>query len=171
MRKLVIVICIAVLMLAAAGPALADQGGWKDRVYIGPWSGTVSIGPGEEPVLRLGWSACSEGLTSDFIDVAVHNIVIVKDAIPVGTYSTGDGEFSKPAVFGSSDACLHGDGTTWVTWWNLDDLGVDDPGTYEVQWEFYVEWPIVDGGDWDGNGYVDVWDEHRDWFVEIEVYE
>lgn len=161
---------IILVFIIAIGISAFSNGNAKTHVEFRPWAGYVAIGPGELPVLYWGWGSCSEGLSWDFLDAVVQNVYVYQDGVLVGEYLNA-GEWGDPYASGASEACLHGDGTIWSTFMTFEDLDIDDAGIYEVHTEFYLSFPVTDGGDSDGDGFLDLYNPYRYWITTVEVFE
>lgn len=157
-------------MLMAASPA-----GEKEKVRIGPWMDLVTIGPGQEGVIRWGWLTCTQGLMEDHIRATEQEYRLVYEGevtqeIDVERAARHWGEPYEPS--GSTEYCIWPARATWVGYWEFEKLELKKPGLYELEVYIALSEPLIDGLDMDQDGEADVYEGVRyDKVITIEVIE
>jgi hypothetical protein len=126
----------------------------KEPVYFGPNAGEITIGPKQTAVIRFGWVNCSKGLTQDWIDHSVFKLMLYKDEILLTTVSTENGYWiwENPVP---GDQCLHGNESVTARW-HYELLELKDPGTYNLYIQRETTVPMIDGWDYDADGFPDI---------------
>jgi len=152
MSKKLFYTTIAILISASMLMA-ANMPAKKQPVYILPASGEVTINSTQTAIARIDWIACSKGLTQDWIDQVVFKLELYQNGTLLQTVETHQGYWNMYAVDPIS-SCLHINEPQEADW-QFDSLNFKKPGTYNLI--FYRSWnaPLTDGGDWDGDGYID----------------
>ena len=72
--------------------------------------------------------------------------------------------------FGPADWCLIGNGTLWASHWRYS-IGTLPPGTYEIKLLHWLDHPVIDGGDWNGDVRLDFFEGEREETVTVHVVE
>jgi hypothetical protein len=181
MKKLIplFILILAALIVSDAGavghPPICqpDDGGLVncegDVVLILPWrfdlNTILTLRPNQEVVLGARWGACKKGLVTSFIPAARLDWLV--DGYPLFGSSFDkayDKEMKKqwgsvwadesnPAI----DQCVMNTEETWWSYWTYS-LGTLAPGDHPVQLNYWLSRPARDGGDYDGDGKMDVFE-------------
>jgi hypothetical protein len=136
-----------------------------------PNGSTIKVTSDQEIILGIGWGACTPGLVRAFIQ-AVNlewtlngQLVLPQSEVPE---FWGNIDVINP---GPVSSCLAGNGTVWGSSWRYS-LGNLEPGNYTVHFLEWLPHPLIDGGDYDGNGKMDLFSGViTDWSVTIQVTE
>ena len=150
-----IALLLALAFIMAAPLAFANE----DPLIVIPYIGGPNYyaAEGQEVIIRGRWGACNRGLTT----AAPYKIAIEMEASldgqpflaidpPARDY------WSRPEIFdGDPGPCLIPTDTIWVTYWDYS-LGQLSAGEYDVHFVYSMEKPFIDGGDYDGDGRMDV---------------
>ena len=146
------------LGLALVGATPAAQ---KEEVRIAPWYDEVTVGPGQEAVIRWGWGNCTRGLTDDWVNATVHRYTLKRNGVVVQEISAQKAEkyWSAPYVTdGQIELCVWPAQNTWASIWEYDKLKLNSPGDYELEVYVFLEEPLIDGYDMDQDGQADWYD-------------
>jgi hypothetical protein len=126
------------------GPYVHEVGFWWDEVIAHTH---------DEIVLRAGWGACTKGLVKAFQKAAHIDITINREPL----YPEGDEALYwsaiEPIELEGCKAAPNGSQASGSAW--RYSLGSLEQGVYEVYVHWWLDHPIVDGGDWDGDGKMD----------------
>jgi hypothetical protein len=152
MKKLLVISLILCLAFALASATTFAQSG-DGTVQIIPWAqDELTVSPDDELILHTGWAACKRGLVRTYINAAHYQWSINGDPILSDEETAqyfGPIEFIGPRYW-----CLIGDGTAWRSYWDYS-IGTLEPGTYEIGLVRWLDHPVIDGGDHDGDGRLD----------------
>jgi hypothetical protein len=164
MKRVGIVSLLWILVLCLVIPlASAD-----DPVIITPYQGgpDFEVEAGKDVFIRAGWSACTRGLTRAFSKNALLSMEIQQDGSPYLVVEPPSREYwSDPFPAGlDTSPCVMKTDNYWSVEW-LYPLGALDPGTYDVHFLYYLEHKFPDGGDYDGDGRIDIFD----FFLERDI--
>ena len=143
------------ISIAASVLISANKLAKKQPVYINRGSGEVTVSLSSQyAVARFGWGACSKGMEQDFIDHFVVNLQLLQNGVVLQTVTTNQGIWTMNAT-NPAPVCLHIN-EPQLAYWEYANLNLKKPGTYTLV--FSSEWtaPLADGGDYDGNGFVDI---------------
>ena len=125
----------------------------SQNIYL--WSDVVTVQAYDELVLRSGWRACTPGLVTAFVKAAHVDLTINGDPL----YPEGDDTLYwdpiEPFEFEGCTVAPNGNQAS-VSRWRYP-LGSLLPGTYEVYAHMWLDHPIIDGRDEDGDGQMDVY--------------
>lgn len=160
MSEKAVQLILMTLLLAALTlqPAAAQSEVEEVRIY--PWMDGVTyvINPGQIGVIRHGWAACNRGLVQVYIKASNFDLTLVDaDETPHLTLTPGQVD----ELWGPIEPwetcpypCRGRQGPARAYWQSvLPDLA---PGEYELRSTIWVDHPVTDGGDWDGDGVPDV---------------
>jgi hypothetical protein len=120
---------------------------------INPWWSEVTVRTEDEVSLNVGWGACTPGLVKAFQKDAHIDVTINGEPLyPVGDEALYWGAIG-PIELEGCKAAPNGNQASTSSWqYTLSPL---EPGIYEVYVHYWLDHPIVDGGDWDGDGKMD----------------
>jgi len=119
--------------------------------------------PANTPVvLRFGWVTDTPEQVADFLDSV--ELVVSLDGELVSDTAKYWGEIEE-----HGDPDKDGDTDYQVLW--LYPVGVPTPGTYRVESEMRLQWPVVDGFDSDGDGVPDEFSGTSGFSLQIVVGE
>ena len=151
MRKLVVIsvlLCLAFAPISATAFAQSS-----DSVEINPlFVDEKTVSTDQELILRAGWGACTRGLVRAYITAAHYEWTL--DGTPISLDEETAQYFGPIEAVGPSDTCVAGNGTLWASLWRYS-IGTLDPGTYEISVHQWLDHPVIDGGDYDGDGRMD----------------
>ena len=152
MKKLIVIsliLCLAFALTSATGFAQSEGG----SVLINPvFQDEVTVSTDDELILHIGWGACTRGLVRAYITAAHYQWSLGGD--PILPHEETAQYFGPIHRVGAVDGCLAGDGTLWRSYWDYS-IGNLSPGTYEIRLLRWLAHPVIDGGDWDGDGRID----------------
>lgn len=153
----VIALCavFTVFLPAAAQPEPVD-------IFPGrfqPDGTTISVAPGQEVVLFARWGACAPGLTRAFtrsarLEWSIDGQALFTSQKEVSQYWSAP--FSKPITGESS--CVNGSSTAWLSYWEYPLSSLAPGKTYTIHLVYAIDHPMIDGGDYDGNGAPDTFE-------------
>ena len=131
--------------------------GWDGPIpttyNIKPWWSDVTVRAVDEVNLNLGWGACTPGLVKTFQQAAHIDITINGEPLyPEGDDGLYWGTIEPLELDGCKAAPNDEQGSVSRWGYTLSPL---EPGIYEVYVHYWLAHPIVDGGDWDGDGKID----------------
>ena len=115
----------------------------------------VTVQAGDQVVLLSGWGACSDALVK--LAIKAFNIEIWLNGEPLMT-PDDNGPYWGPIELwynpNNLTCVVPPNSEIVVSYWRyaLEPL---DPGTYEIHFVYSLDHPIIDGGDWDGDGKLD----------------
>jgi hypothetical protein len=120
---------------------------------VGFWRDELTAHTYDEIVLQAGWGACTQGLVKAFQQAAHIDITINGEPLyPAGDEALYWGATELMELEGCK-AAPSGDQASVAKW--RYPLGSLEPGIYEVYVHYWLDHPIIDGGDWDGDGKMD----------------
>jgi len=129
-------------------------------------SGPVFVFPGfqdevfvtseDEIILGIGWGACTPGLVTAWLQTADYHWYM--DGNPILSSEQAAHYWSPVESRGSNPACLIGAGNLWVASWrySIESLPVGD---HEVSLIYGTDHKLTDGGDSDGDGQLDFYQQ------------
>lgn len=173
MRISVLSLAAAIITTATAlSPALA-QSTQDNEVFIIPYlipevngQRIVYVSPDAHVVLGARWGACTPGLARSWIGSA--NVYYEIDGEPLPLSHHQREYWTSPQVLdtGQPEKCILPTEAIWVVYWRYEYGTMDpEPGEYDVFFHYWGDRPVVDGGDWDEDGKMDVF---RDVNIEVE---
>lgn len=162
MKKTVFSLLLVLLLLAGLAVATGAAGDEPQEVPINVWSsGEHEIHPGQVGVIRYGWAACSSGLVRVFIAATNWEVTLVDAAGAEVLHLTPEdigelwGEiniYEDPPPF--AETCMGKGRPAWAEWrYTLTEL---EPGSYTLHTQWWLDHPLVDGADNDGDGKIDI---------------
>jgi len=147
---------VALALVASSSPAHENV---TIRIYR---DGEYSIAPGQQALLEGGWSACSKGLTQDWVDAIDVDATLSYNGEVIQTIQgkEADKHWTPVAQAGPDDSgyCLWPVDSLWRSNWRYDHLKLSKPGDYQLYLRTYIDGRIIDGGDYDENGLPDYWE-------------
>jgi hypothetical protein len=158
MRKSVFSLTLVLLLLAGLVVATGTAGAQPTEVRIYPYEDgwTYDIYPGQVGVVWAGWAACSPGLVRTWIGASNHELTL--DEVTILTPEDGDELWSAIEIFESpppfAPYCV-GTGRPAMANWQyvLDGLA---PGVYSLGSRIWIDHPLIDGADFDGDRRPDL---------------
>ena len=154
MSKKTISLTLMTLLLAALTLSTATAQSEVEEVRISPWlSGQeYVVGPGQVGVIRAGWAACTRGLVRVFINAS--NFELTLNGEPLLTPEQVDQLWGPIAPCETCPGpCRGKQEPVSASWRYVLDL---PPGEYELHSTIWIDHPLIDGGDYDGDGAPDV---------------
>ena len=157
MKKIIVALAVLGLLFAPIFSVTAQTNG--ETVYILLWHAddTVTADAGDTIVLRHRWGACTYGLVKDYL-ASVHTELSI-DSGPIYV-ADGKDQYWGPIVFTEAEDptqqyCIAGSKRGgWIAFWDVS-LGILEPGEHEVYFHHWMDHPVLDGGDYDQDGYLD----------------
>lgn len=158
MRKPVFSVMLILLLLAGLVIATGAAGDEPEEVRIYPHQDgvTYTIHPNQVGVIRYGWGACSPGLVRVYISASSFELTL--DGQPFLGPEDVDKLWGAIEIYDTppqfAESCM-GKGRPAFAFWQyvLDAL---EPGVYELGSRLWIDHPLVDGSDLDGDGKIDV---------------
>lgn len=172
MKKIVVislVVCLGISLLFSAALAQSDD----DIVVVHPyyWDPSTPIYSNQTIVLGMGWAACRKGAVQMFL-TAVQQYWSI-DGVPV--FSSDEdpnqywGEIGERSYDPVNSACMgKPPDHIWGTSWRYT-LGTLEPGEYEIFFDWWLDHPVTDIADYDGDGRPDIIYELGDNTITITV--
>jgi hypothetical protein len=158
-RKVIALVLTSLLLATAAMPAAAALA-VPDEVPIFPYAEyeTYTVGPGQVGVIQFVWGACTRGLVNVFMKGSNFELELLgADGSPYLFVSPADIDILWGTIEPIEDPegyCRGGQKPGLATWrYPLTDL---PPGEYELHSKAWIEHPMTDGCDYDGDGTPDV---------------
>jgi hypothetical protein len=155
MKKTAFSVVLILLLLAGLVVNMGVAGDEPEQVVIALWlSSTYDVGPGQDVVLLYGWSACNRGLVHAFVNAS--NLEVALDGQVILTPQDVDQLWGKVSGYDPPvewpECVAKGPPSKALVQYVLSGL---EPGTHELHSSFWLNHPVVDGGDWDGDGKLD----------------
>ena len=130
-----------------------------DVVVINPirWDPEQVVYSDQTVIFELGWAACNRGLVQDFLNA--NYLAFILDGSPVVAPEEVNqywGPIEKIPAPPAAEACL---GRTPVMLWRKQwsyQYGTLEAGDHTLQFILKLDHPVLDGGDYDGNGAPDL---------------
>ena len=157
MKRPVFLTLLCCLLIIAIVSSVQAQG---DPLVITPYRGPAEyhVAEGREVIIRAGWGACTRGLA----EASRHASTVSMDiqyggspwlAVEPPSHDYWNPPQSSPAA--DPNACVMQTDLSWWTEW-LYSLGALEAGTYDVHFVWTFLHPLPDGGDYDGDGKIDI---------------
>jgi hypothetical protein len=152
-RKPVVLASTLVLLalLAFATVATQAQDGPYEILLRDP--GEHEVPAGRTITLHGRWGGCRSGLVRAYIKGS-HTLVTL-DGEPLLSPEQIEQLWGPIIVHGTDDACMIGD-TIYISHWYYELTLPPRGEPYVIHTEFFLDHPLVDGGDWDGDGKMDL---------------
>ena len=154
MKKLMaMMLLVGLSIMLVFATAMAQNG--DEPVYINPYfDENVSVQPGQEVILWNGWLACTRGQTRSFL-TAVHQDWYL-DGQPLFASDEDEAQYWSPIEPAEdTTGCISGhEGQAWLTLW-FYSLGSFEEGQHPLSLELWLDHPVNDGYDGDGDGQPD----------------
>jgi hypothetical protein len=115
--------------------------------------GYHQVSAGQTIILHGRWGACSPGLVTAYINGS--HTVVTLDGEPLLSPEQIEQLWGPITVQGTEDACLIGD-TIYISHWYYELALAPRDAPYLIHTEFFLDHPLRDGGDWDGDGKMDL---------------
>jgi hypothetical protein len=152
--SLVFVLLAAVAATAAAAPPQPEE----VPIYLNTENAKYKIRPGQVGVIQWTWYACTAGLVNGFMEASNFDLrLLQEDGSPylVLTPEDVDELWGPIELFEDAEGYCRGRpdyaGAAWR--YRLTSLPV---GRYELHADIWIDHPLTDGTDWDGDGTPDV---------------
>ncbi len=152
MKRYISFLLACITLLVPVGAVHADGG----SVLIRPWlSSDFTVYTNQEVILGADWGACNQGLLTAFL-TAIHLYWTI-DGKPLFSTPNADLQYWSAPVEGGPvlPQCVRQAGNTWGAFWQYS-LGKLPPGDYQVHLVYYLDHPITDGSDYNGDGSPDI---------------
>jgi hypothetical protein len=155
MKKILVALITLGLLLA---PISAVQAQSTVRISLDIAPDPVYVNADDNIVLYHGWGACTRGLVQAYLS-AVHTEMSFDEG-PLYIADGRDqywGSITKMPDGYWVPSCIAGNQkTSSAVYWEYP-LGVLSAGEYEVYYTQYLDHPVIDGADYDGDGSLDRW--------------
>lgn len=169
MKKIFAVLITLGLLLAPISVAQAQSNN-EVLINLNFADDTVYVNASDNIVLYHGWAACTSGyimlyLSAVQTELRINNVLVSR--------ADGKDQYWGPIseIGGDWSICIGGNQKTARAIYWYYPLGMLEPGVHVVQFNYWLERPIIDGGDYDGDGRPDKIDSLRDRTITIIVSE
>jgi len=156
MKKLIVVITVLGLLFVPILTVQAQTNSVTVYVNLNFSTDPVYVNADNYIVLRHGWGTCTPGFVKAYLS-AVHTEVTINGVL-VSTADGKDQYWDKitraPDTYWVKSCIVGNQKTSSVVQWNYP-LGTLNPGEYEINFYYWLDHPIVDGADYDGDGKMD----------------
>ena len=171
MKKIVaisLLVCLAIAMVYVS--AMAQGNGY---VVVNPyyWDSSTEVSTDTTIILGIGWAACRRGPIQPFLK-SVHMYWSIEGGsvfapdVDINQYWSSIYERPPHTI-----VCMgKTPETVWATYWNYS-LGTLAPGEYEVYFDWWLDHPVTDLADSDGDGKPDIFRDLGDKTITIRVVE
>ena len=152
-RKTVVLASTLVLLASLAFATVATEA--QDGTYeiLLRDNGYHVVPAGQTITLHGRWGACSPGLVTAYITGSHTDVTL--DGEPLLSPEQIDRLWGPVTVQRTDDACLIGD-TIYISHWYYELTLEPRAVPYVLHTEFFLDHPLRDGGDWDGDGKMDL---------------
>ena len=173
MNKFVVALTVLCVLLAPITAVQAQSGNDFRYISLHFAGDTVYVDAGDYIVLGHGWAACTRGFVDAYL-TTVHTELSI-DGGPIYSADRTD-QYWGPIEFsadeeGAPQYCIAGNKKgMWSAHWDYP-LGVLGIGEYEVYFNHWMDHPVLDGGDYDGDGHPDkpaVYNRERTFTIIVE---
>lgn len=162
MKRVIVITFLLGLILILATPLV-----WADEEPLIITPSNTNDGPiyyaavGQEIFIRAGWGACTRGLVEASRHTSSIALKILSEGVPLVTVEPPSREYwNKPVTYepdpnGINACVMTPSKEAWRTEW-FYSLGTLEPGEYEGHFLWTFPHPLPDGGDYDGDGHIDI---------------
>jgi hypothetical protein len=159
MKKIIVIsllVCLAILMVYASAMAIGED------VLIKPytWDPGTTVYSDQNIILDAGWRACRRGAVQDFLTATNLAWAITGGDIDLSGQDTNN-FWERPyevQVIQPVEACMGGPlDTQWGTHFRYP-VGNLPAGEYELYWNWWLDHPVTDVADYDGDGHPELFD-------------
>ena len=157
MKQLMVVLSVFSLLFVPLFTVQAQTSGEPLYVNLSMAPDPLYVQANDYIVLRHGWGACTSGFIQTYLS-AVHTEVTINDVL----VSAADGRdphwgaITKAPDGYWNPSCIAGNqNTSSIVDWRYP-LGTLPPGEYVVHFYYWFDHQIADGGDYDGDGHLDM---------------
>jgi hypothetical protein len=159
MKKIIVALTVVGLLFVPGFAVQAQTNGESVYISLGvQHPDPVYVDANDYIVLGHGWGACTRGFIQAYLS-AVHTEVTINGEL----VSAADGKdqhwgpiTKAPDAYWVSSCIAGNQNTSSVVNWRYP-LGTLTPGEHVVHFRYWFDHPILDGGDWDGDGHLDRW--------------
>jgi len=159
MKKIIVVLTVLGLLFVPIFAVQAQTNGETVYINLGFAPDPVYVSSSDYIVLRHGWGACTLGFVKLYLS-AVHTEVTINGEL-VSVADGKDpywGEITKtPDAYWVPNCIAGNQNTASSVYWNYP-LGTLTTGEYVVHFYYWLDHKIVDGGDLDGDDYLDFYE-------------
>jgi hypothetical protein len=157
MRKIVgtsLLVLVAIAMLTMSALAQGED------VNVVPyrWDPGYTVYSDQNIILTAGWSACRRGAVQNFLTATNLSWSLNGEGLNLSGEDTNEywsHLFTVPPV-DTSSACMGAPlEEIWSTAWNYP-IGQLPPGEYTVNFSWWLDHPVTDVADYDGDGHPDL---------------
>ena len=157
MKRPVFLTLVCCLLIIAVVSSVQANG---DPLVITPYRDGPDYyaAAGREVIIRAGWGACTRGLARASIHASTVSMAVVLDGAPWLIVEPPSHDYWNPpqsAPITGPNACVMQNDSSWWTEW-LYSLGALEAGIYDVHFIWTFLHPLPDGGDYDGDGKIDI---------------
>ncbi len=173
MKKILALCAVLIIAVSTVAPAFA-QG---DEVLIYPWfipqdengDRIVTVTTGDTILLGARWGACTNGLAQAWARTA--NVVYSVDDNLLISLEESRALWRRPipAPIGTPGYCLNQSETGWFVYW-VYELGNLPAGDYPAHVEYWNDQVPLDGGDFDGDGKVDIYQPRFSRIIDFTIH-
>jgi hypothetical protein len=159
MKTRVMLLTVTTLLLAVMGLSTSAAAPAAQEVLIFPYTmhQTYVIGSGEVGVIQFDWVVCTRGLLRAFTRASNFELKLLQDGLPIRVVTPEDIDdlwdpiqlFDLPGP-----GCRPGHKPAHTRWQYV--LSGLPPGEYELRFRAWLDHPVTDGIDYDGDGAPDV---------------
>jgi hypothetical protein len=155
MKKITVALTILALLFVSILAVHAQTNGETVSLNLNFTSDPSYVNADDYVVLRHGWGACTKGLVKAYLTAVHTELTINGELVSVADGKDqhwGELREANPDFY---DGCIVGnEHTPRVVEWHYP-LGTLDPGEHEIHFYYWLDHPVIDGGDGDGDGKMD----------------
>lgn len=152
-RKAVPLASMLVLLALLAFGTLATQAQDGPVEILLSTNGEYEVPAGQTVILHGRWGACRPGLVRAYIQGS--ETVVTLDGALLLSPEQIDQLWGPIVVDEPNEACLMGDAIYIAHWYYELPYLPPSPDPYVIHTQFFLDHPLIDGGDWDGDGKPD----------------
>jgi hypothetical protein len=156
MKKIIVALTVLGLLFIPIFAVQAQTNGETVYINLNIAPNPMYVSASDNVILRHGWGACTLGLVRVYLS-AVHTQLSINGELV--SAADGNDQYWGPIAKAPDgywvSSCIAGNQNTYSTVdWHYP-LSTLTPGEYEVHFYYWFDHLIVDGGDLDGDGYLD----------------